>query len=185
MSDRALVLGWAVDGSSSSLAARLLAWLVERGVVEALPTDSGLTALAHRPGPRALEAVVPQKASVYDFRTLVINGVELTHTTQTQLLHGDEMPEFACPACGAAMDTDAVMERMMNPENPFLVPTPTRLSCARCNKSLALNELAVSNGAFVNVVLRFWNWWPLKPEFIAELGQIGGRESLAVFHERV
>jgi hypothetical protein len=185
MSDAAQVLGWTVDGKEApASAARVLSWLVERGIVEALPTDCGLSVLAHRPGPRALEVVVPQRPRVSDFRTLTINGVELTYTFRPELLlAGDEMPEFACPVCGAEVASETVMERLAKPENPFLAP-PQVVACARCNSSLVLNELTVNNGAFVNVVLRFWNWWPLKEELVAELREMSGGSGVAVFHER-
>ena len=46
---------------AAQVAARVLAALVTDGIVEALPTDSGLGALAHRPGPNVAAAVAPAR----------------------------------------------------------------------------------------------------------------------------
>jgi len=184
MSERTQVLGWTVDGQEAAqVAARVRAWLVAQGVVEALPTDSGLTFLVYRPGPRALEAVAAPGPRVSDFRTLASNGVELSYAPRSRLLvDGDNLPGVACPACGAEVGTAAVVEWMGDLEH--VSQAAPHVVCESCGKSLAPNDLAVTGGAFANVVLRFWNWWPLKRELIAELSQIVGARCV-VFYERI
>ena len=77
MSDSALVLVARVE-SPAATAARLLAHLAGAGIIEALPTDSALGSLGHRPGPRVLDAVVKLGSDIADFRTLRTNGVEVS-----------------------------------------------------------------------------------------------------------
>jgi hypothetical protein len=101
MSDSAQLLAAMIDGDATERAAQALAWLVERQIVEATPTDSGLGKLAHRPGAKALDAVQKPPAhmkNAADFRQLRTNGMDVEYTRRPRLQpSGDEMPVFECP----------------------------------------------------------------------------------------
>lgn len=85
MSDNAQLLAWTVEPAEATTSAALvLAWLVKRSIVEAMPTDSGLGSLAHPPGPNVLEAVVPAPEGAFgDFRTLQTNGMDVEHGSRS------------------------------------------------------------------------------------------------------
>ena len=185
MGDGAQVLAARVeDREATATAARVLAWLVERGVVEATPTDSGLGALAHRPGPNVLDVVVGQKPGVMDFRKLRTNGMHLDYSRRAKLVGGgDKMPIFACPSCKQEAEADDVLPLLEELESPFA--PPPQLECAACGVHSAVTDLVVSGGgAFANLSLHFWNWWPLKPSFVAELAEKVGAQ-VSVLHDRV
>jgi hypothetical protein len=184
MGDSAQIVAFKVDGlHARERAADALAWLAGRGVIEALPTDSGLGALAHRPGPNALEAVVAQKKGVMDFRMLRTNGMEVRASSRPELqTSGDEMPVFECPKCKAEIDADDVLPLVEEVASAFkAVPD---VACAKCRKKTPIVDLRVEGGAFANLSLRFWNWWPLKPSFVEELAAVCGAPA-SVVYERI
>lgn len=185
MSDRAQVLAFKVDGhSAQERAADVLAWLAGRGIIETLPTDSGLGALAHRPGPNALDAVVvAQEGGVFDFRNGRTNGMDVKCSMRVELcVGGDDMPGFRCPSCNTELDTDDVFPLVEDVANPFkAVP---QIACGRCRKETPVDALHVDGGAFANLTLRFSNWWPLKPSFVKEVERACGAPAV-VLHERL
>lgn len=185
MGDGAQVLAARVeDSEATATAARVLAWLVEHGVVEATPTDSGLGALAHRPGPNVLDFVVAQRPGVMDFRKLRTNGMQVDFSRRARLVvGGEELPTFACPSCTREAEADDVLSLLDELESPFA--PPPQLECAACGVHSAVTDLVVTGaGAFANVSLRFWNWWPLMPSFVAEVSaKIGAKVN--VLHDLV
>jgi len=147
MGDGAQVLAARVeDREATATAARVLAWLVERGVVEATPTDSGLGALAHRPGPNVLDVVVGQTPGVMDFRKLRTNGMHVEYSPRAKLVGGgDEMPIFACPSCKREAEADDVLPLLEELESLFA--PPPQLECAACGVHSAVTDLVVTGGA--------------------------------------
>jgi hypothetical protein len=181
MGNHSTTLAWRVDWrQASSLAARLIAFLVERGIVEAMPTDSGVTRLAHRPGPNANEAAIsppadPSGTKHYaDFRELSTNGVEIEYRPRPRLVSGggDEMFAFRCPSCETESDVDETMELVDKLDDPFQ-PEP-EAKCRACGASLKVSDLRVTNGVFANLILCFWNWWPLRDSFLETIGAVVG-----------
>ena len=106
MSDHAQVLAFKIDGHAAmERAAEALAWLAERGIIEPLPSDCGLGALAHRPGPKVLDAVKspPEKGGYFDFRKGRTNGMEVHASMRATLqMGGESMPSFRCPTRGSS-----------------------------------------------------------------------------------
>lgn len=187
MSDKAQILAFRIEGlEARDRSAEVLAWLVERGIVEALPTNSGLGSLAHRPGAKVLDAVVspPDPSAYFDFRKGATNGMEVHSSIRAKLAMGldDEMPVFGCPKCKAEIDADDVLPLVEEIENPFEgVP---EVKCPKCKKANAVDALSVEGGAFANLTLRFWNWWPLKESFVEEVSARCGAPAV-VLYERL
>jgi hypothetical protein len=172
--------------SVTDRAGRILAWLVDRGVVEPMPTDCGIGELAHAPGPRALEVVLTPEwhgahfRSASDFRTHVPNGMELTiHGARPELVCvGDDMPSFRCPSCKAGLDTDTVLAAAN--ANPFL--RSNDVTCPHCHEQRRAYDVAVEGGMFADLTMHFWEWWPLKASFVAELEATFGAP-FRLFHD--
>lgn len=184
MSDNAEVLVWRVEaGERIARAAKMLAWLAKHEIVEALPTDSGLGSLAHRPGKRVKDVVVAQEDGVADFLTLVTNGMEVEHSPTPRLYGaGDEVPTFRCPACNNELAEADVLGELDKPAHPFL-PVP-QVGCSKCDQRTKVTMVVVEGGAFGNLALRFWNWWPLQASFVEELSGICGSAPVTI-HEHV
>jgi hypothetical protein len=180
MCDSAQVLAARIDGDATQRAADVLTWLIERGIVEEQPSASSYGGLAHRPGPNVADAVAkppPRMKNVADFRRLAVNGMNVEYTRRPRLqTSGDEMPDFMCPRCDAALDPDNVF--------PLLDDLDSEIACPKCNEQTAVVDLRVENGTFANLVFRFWNWWPLDEEFVADLAKRCGAP-IVVLYERV
>ena len=186
MSDHAQVLAFKIDGHAAmERAAEALAWLAERGIIEPLPSDCGLGALAHRPGPKVLDAVKspPEKGGYFDFRKGRTNGMEVHASMRATLqMGGESMPSFRCPKCNTEIDADEVLPLVEDVGNPF--KGAPEVKCGKCKKAWPLDALAVEGAAFANLTLRFWNWWPLTPKFVKELATVCGAPA-TVLHEHL
>jgi hypothetical protein len=181
MGDSAQILAFNVDGmEAQERAAKVLAWLAGEGIIESLPTDSGLQSLAHRPGPKVLEAVVAGPPGVFDFRTGRTNGMEIHSSVRAQLeAASDDMPGFACPKCETEIEADDVFPLIEDLASPFK-PVP-EIACHKCRKKTAIDALVTENCAFANLTLRFWNWWPLKPSFVEQVERECGARAKIVY----
>lgn len=169
MSDSAQVLAIAIPNAPTTTAeaAKLLAWLVAEGIVEAMPSDCGLGALAHGPGPNVASVLVKQEPGFSDFRTLMTNGMAIKSTLRCVLqVAGDRSPRFRCPSCNARVDVDDVWSLA---EDAFIPPPD--VECDACQKRSPVEALVVKGGAFGNLVLRFWNWPPLTDAFLATVAE--------------
>jgi hypothetical protein len=78
------------DGAAAGLAAGLVAWLVETGVIEAELTDCALGDLGHRPGPGCRAAVTdavdddPEPAVQVNSRTELAPDIVVVHEDQAE-----------------------------------------------------------------------------------------------------
>lgn len=90
------------------------------------------------------------------------------------------MPVFRCPTCREEIDADKVFALLDDLANPFLAPP--QIECDACHASLVVSQLTVEGAVFANVVLRFWNWWPLKPSFIEDVAKTCGAQVTVIYH---
>lgn len=159
-------------------AASCLAWLVARGIVEALPTDCVLgPELGHPPGPKLMEALVPQTTPPH-FLSLKTNGLAL-HVARPQLwCEGDELPELSCRRCGGEVDFELVVPLLDRLGDPF---HPPDVECTHCHVASRVFDLGIENGAIGNLTLEAWNWWPLRDEVLDELGTVAGAKVVRVW----
>lgn len=119
----------------------------------------------------------------FDFRTGRTNGMEVHASMRPKLeMGGDAMPEFSCPSCKKDIDADEVMPLIEEIGNPF--KGSPEVKCPKCKKKAPIDALTVEGGVFANLTLRFWNWWPLKEPFVAELGRVCGAPAV-VLYERL
>jgi hypothetical protein len=57
-----------------------------------------------------------------------------------------------------------------------------RAQGGKCNARTAVCDVSVEGGAFANLVIRFWNWWPLTPAFVAQVQEKCG-VPMTLLHE--
>ncbi len=175
MSDTA-ILYLAIVPDAAAAARRVERALIDRGIIESETGDSGLASPAHAPGPNVLDAVVKQPKKYLDFRELSTNGLAVENHPRPILFcdTSGDMPAVRCPACALQLGDEAIEEAlgaMMDPEEP---DSPS-LSCAGCGHEAAAHTWRVEGeGAFGNVCIRLWNWWPLRPELEKELVALVG-----------
>jgi hypothetical protein len=177
MSDHAEVLVCRCDAPYRA-AARAIARLVERKIIEPMPSDCVLAALGHRPGPRANEVV--EEPLIAD---LAVNGMEvrLPHGVELFAPAEGEPPSVSCPRCKHTLEGEMLYEHLM-PHDPFK-PAPI-VSCPGCKDQRKIEEWTAHGAAFGNLAFYFWNWSPLKESFIAEMKECCGAP-MALLHEHI
>ena len=164
----------ATADEAESLAAEILAWLVETGVVLAELTDCAGAGPGHAPGPRFATAVSepdPDPA----FLTLAINGVSFD--TRRTVHHSHETDDVTCPHCGQVV---AVQDARGKPTQAWWELSDAiqawydggsgEWPCPGCTRPVGLNEWTWSPPwGFGYLGMTFWNWPPLRDEFVAEV----------------
>jgi hypothetical protein len=151
------------------LAADLLTWLVAEGIVRAERTDCVLGApLGNPPGPRYEAAV---SAPDEHLRTMRTNGVEVfAAATVVDSGQGGGDDEFRCPHCGAVSTYgDPQWAPFETAMAAWHAGRPSDVPCVACGRSAPIGDWVA--WAFARVGLQFWNWPPLRPEFVAEAGR--------------
>lgn len=161
------------ERESSALAVSAVAWLAATGVVAAAPTACVLDGggAGHAPGPRYTDAVAADGHALLDTRP---NGLQVvTGRTVFSALGADQV---ACPRCHTAAAWDGVEDAIAE----WYAGGDGRRACPACGSALALNDWDWEpRWAFGCLGLTFWNWPPLRPDFVAGVaGRLGHRAVL-------
>jgi hypothetical protein len=160
------------EAEAAELADRVIAHLVDRGIVVAELSDSGLGSDGHRPGPRCSEAIAePEHSQAESFRSLRTNGVcaEVGRAIHATPDEPDE-PEVVCPACSQRIAPEIwfdAAEEWCNDAGPALVACPGCRVVTPVRSVPAGEEMILGSLALV-----FWNWPPLSDDFLDELRTI-------------
>ncbi|MEV6106758.1 hypothetical protein AB0M28_18875 [Streptomyces sp. NPDC051940] len=172
----------ATAAEADALAARAVAWLVGEGVVAAGQTDCVLgQPLGHPPGPHWAKAVEEEDEDRNPSDGLAV------HTGRT-VFHGGQgdAESVTCPRCAAEtlFYTDE-WEEIDGAQVPFTQAVDTwhatgaaEVTCPACARPVPLAEWEWADDyhAFAYLGLEFWNWPPLRPEFVEQVaGVIGHR----------
>lgn len=166
-------------------AASVLARLVEREIVEPMPTDCVLAGLGHRPGARARDALDPsyleQISHFFELRT---NGMEIQLPQKIQLFFTSDggEPWVSCPRCERRLADEAMWEAL-KPHNPFAESEPLA-TCVGCGEKRPVDEWTAHDAAFGNLAFSFWNWPPLRESFLQDVRAWSGT-GIVLIHEHI
>jgi hypothetical protein len=160
------------------LAAEVLAWLVERGIVMAEPTDCVLGGDGYAPGPNYAEAVVEPDPHLHDLHT---NGLSVI-TGQT-VFYSMGVDQVVCPHC----ETVVVDHHDQGSWDRFAVSIDGWYSgesgvraCEHCGRPVKLNDWHWSPPwGFGYLGFKFWNWPMLAPGFVADVSSRLGHRTVA------
>jgi hypothetical protein len=173
---------------AAELGERARSWLIERGILAREATDCVLSSgLGHGPGPNYVLAIIEEDISpelkpyILDFRTLWTNGMGLI--TGHSVFHPSEgaFDEFQmpCPSCGA--ENSGPNRWCEAVSGWYEGGQPPPITCTACGSATAITEWSVNPPwAFGYLGLKFWNWPPLKPEFLSDLAAYLGQRSVVV-----
>ncbi|GAB3889522.1 hypothetical protein GCM10029964_059340 [Kibdelosporangium lantanae] len=155
----------ATEAQAPGLAAVVVEWLVDRGVVRAEVTDCALGD-GHAPGPEYAVAVTEPDPGLVDLRT---NGLEVAVGRQV-FFSADVSQWIACPHCAVDFDSDEAIRTW------YLHGTDTH-PCPVCGRLVALNDWRWEPPwGFGCLGFTFWNWSPLRDDFVADVaGLLGHR----------
>ncbi|MFE9324211.1 hypothetical protein ACIHDR_11440 [Nocardia sp. NPDC052278] len=162
----------ATDADAAELSEQIVAWLVVEGIIVSERTDCVLDAEpGYGPGPNCLRAA---ESPVPDLRT---NGMSaLTGRHGFDAGEGAFPETITCPSCAAEIRLDPVAED----EVVWVYAGVEARTCPGCSDLIDYDEWVWPESYFVwgHLGFRFWNWPPLRPEFIAELGRRLGHRTV-------
>jgi hypothetical protein len=149
------------------LARHIVAYLAEKGIVAAHPSDEG----GYARGPNALDISLPADPRlghesippVYSHLQVIIGRA--THSGD---MSDPRPPDAACPKCAATLvDPD---EEWGAAVQAWLAGDDASLLCPACGAGAPVTEWRYDSGfGFGSLAFRFWNWPPLRPAFLEEL----------------
>ena len=161
-----------VDRDASLEEARELAreirdWLVDRGIVQETVTDCVLGGDGHGypPGPNFEQ--VTDTSPHHDIRNIWTNGLQLI-IGRTVFDPGQGDHNIICPQCQTAYDDHGQWSKAIS---EWYEGKAGMLRCTHCKQPTPIIEWTFDPPwGFGNLGFVFWNWPPLKGEFISEVG---------------
>ncbi len=144
---------------AGSLGQEILRWLVERGIVLADPNaECVLAGVGYPPGPNVEEATEEANA----LRGLLTCGMELIDRRE---VHWTLSDGFRCRQCQTLQeDLDETLE-------DWTAGGDGLLRCSACGWTAPISDWDSGEPpwGFGNLAFKFWNWSPLRSEFVAEI----------------
>ena len=155
----------------------VLDWLINEGIVEREGSDSAMSGVGHRPGPR-YRSVIEEEDS---FLELAVNGLELV-TGRTVFDAGGNGLELQCSSCDYQVSSDEDVSAFVDVIDAWYEgDDQTTFKCPRCGQARLLRDWRGPwQWGFGNLGLQFWNWPPLKEEFIQAVTKKLGHQTVLV-----
>ncbi|TDC91407.1 hypothetical protein [Actinomadura sp. 7K507] len=171
------------------LAARVRDWLISVEVVLAERTDCVLGAeVGHPPGPAAGQAL-EDPSSDDGWQGLWSNGLDITVGRRVFDAGQGEVEAVTCPHCMGAIrlidDGWELIDEAWAPFREVLTDWPEGydgvIACPSCDQPVEPTAWRWADDYFVlgHLGFTFWNWPPLKQDFVAEVGwRLGGHRTV-------
>jgi hypothetical protein len=151
------------------LARHVVAWLADRGVIAASPDEEG----GYARGPNALEIAEPlRERAAHETIPPVYSHLQVMigRATHCGDLSDGRPPKASCPSCRAALEDPD--EEWGASAQAWLAGDDASLACPSCGKAASVASWSYgSDFGFGSLAFRFWNWPPLRPGFLGELGK--------------
>ncbi len=163
--------------SAQVTAARLRDWMISREIIVPAESDCVLgDYLGHAPGANYTLAIQDPYPLLFNLRT---NGVAFIAKHSVFPAMGLEMT-LVCSSCGMRFGTNDAWSAAV--EDWYLNNGIGMLGCVRCGSELAIAEWQHDPPwAFGNVGVEFWNWPPLREEFLKDLAGVVGHRFRLVY----
>lgn len=163
------------------LAARVRDWLVSAGIVLAERTDCVLgSELGHPPGPNAGRAL-EDPSSDQGWQGLWTNGLDITVGRRVFDAGQGEVEAVTCPHCAKRIRLDddhgEAWDLISDAFDEWLTGRDGVVACPSCGREVepAAWRWPGDHFALGHLGFQFWNWPPLKQDFVAEVGRrLGG-----------
>jgi len=153
---------------AQTLANEIRDWLVERGIIQATLTDCvlGGDGRGYPPGRNFEEAISP--GVHHDLLQWRTNGLHLV-IGRTVFDPGQADHIVMCPQCRTPHEDHI---QWGNAIGEWYEGKTALLRCPHCNASTPITEWVFDPPwGFGNLGFKFWNWPPLKDEFVSEFGE--------------
>ncbi|MFI5708657.1 hypothetical protein [Kribbella sp. NPDC051620] len=164
MGDRFQVLADidATPDEAPALAASMLRWLVDSGIVVGERTQCvlGGDGYGYEPGPAYYNAVTTPDP---ELSTLITNGLELD-VGRTVFYSSDDLSSTTCPYCGFSR---VVAEDVWDEISRWYAGNSGPYRCPACQRAVDLNDLRwMPPWGFGYLGFTFWNWPLLADRFV-------------------
>jgi hypothetical protein len=168
------------DDDAAMLGESIRIWLAGTQIIEPEPSDSGLSGVAYRPGPKVRAALAADTTDM-SFRDLKVNGL---HIEVGRTVHdaGGNGIELGCDLCAEVFVPD---ERYYDAVEAWVCGDDrATFACPKCGGPKLLTEWRGPWAwAFGNLGFEFWNWPPLSEGFLTAMnGRLGHRTMLIWRH---
>jgi hypothetical protein len=158
----------AAGGEADHLARHVVAYLAAKGVIASSPSEEGGYArgpgaldISDRAAGRPAHETIPP---VYSHLQVMIGRA--THSGD---LSEVRPPKAACPGCGRTLE-DPDDEWRAAAQSWMAGDDDSPLACPGCGAAAPVARWDYGSGyGFGNLAFRFWNWPPLRREFLEEL----------------
>lgn len=158
------------ESQATDLAAKAVTWLQGQGIIAKNPSPCAMDpdATAYAPGPRWQPAAEDHAR----FLNLAVNGVELV-TSRTIFDTGGNGIELTCVSCSKAFEPgDGYIQAI---DAWAAGDDDAVYACDHCGHETRLVDWTGPYACGVGCLgLIFWNWPPLRPQFVLSLGQTLG-----------
>jgi hypothetical protein len=155
-------------GGADHLARHVVSYLAGRGVIASSPSEEG----GYPRGPGALD--ISDRAERRPAHETIPPVYSHLQVMIGRAAHSGDLsevrpPKAACPGCGRILDDPddewrAAVQSWMEGDND------SPLSCPECGAAAPVTKWDYGVGCgFGNLAFRFWNWPPLRGEFLEEL----------------
>jgi len=154
--------------TSEEDAHRIREWLVSERIIVRNTTDCVLSNLhGHMPGENYIVAVKKPYPQLFELRT---NGVALISKRTVFYSAGNPLI-LVCLSCGERFEGKESWSAAV--QEWFTAKGPGLLACERCGVSVPITEWQHDPPwAFGHVGIEFWNWPPLREEFVKKAGEV-------------
>ncbi len=170
---------------AEALADATVTWLVDARIIAAEASDCVLGGAGHAPGTGYLAAVSEADPYLLTSRT---NGVEII--TGQAVFYSMGAETVGCPHCRQAValsdehgHPNAAWHELSDSIDAWFSESGDgRRPCPTCRADVGLNDWAWSPPwGFGYLGLKFWNWPPLKPQFLTEVSRRLGHRTVHPF----
>ncbi|MBT1689471.1 hypothetical protein [Dawidia soli] len=165
-------------GETADLFKKITNWLMEKEIMVETSSDCVLgdgEQMGYKPGRRCKDIIEDDKDG---FLSLDVNGIKISN--EREVFHNGEygLDEVLCPVCRANnVDTDwpdAVDAWYARQADPW--------RCNQCGNESPITKYKFRpTWAFGELGITFWNWPPLKAEFLDELRSFIGKDIQVVY----
>ena len=167
----------ATEDEAAGLAASVVSWLTQEGIIAAEAANCVLGAESgYPPGPRYTAAVTEPDEGLLRLRA---NGVEVCTTRAVFSPAEGTAGSVVCPLCGQTTDLNDPVTGQITPQwelfsdafGTWMEGGPGEVRCPRCGQLVRLNDWRWTNEPFAVGFLgfTFWNWPLLSVPFIAQV----------------
>ncbi len=175
---QSLVFNVPLDQAPSALARHIRNFLVAEEIVVAEHSDCtpGVRGLGYAPGPVYRAAVDVPNPNIFSLAT---NGVEIA---EGRIVEIDPQGSFqaTCPSCAKVFTPGEDMYDAISIW--YEGDDDIAVKCPHCLHSMRLVNWPIKPAwGFGNLVIKFWNWPMLRPQFIETLASIAGFQPTVVF----